>query len=275
MCDPANSRFEKSLGLLTTKFVTLLQQAPEGVLHLKYAAENLEVKQKRRIYDITNVLEGIGLIEKNNKNIIRWKALKNKNDEEHDHEQTKLINLRNEISDMRCHEAVIDEHIKKCQQSLRNIQEDELNLRRCHVPANDLLEMFPDSSVMCLQAPIGTKLHVPSLTDICKHFPGNGRHDNGILCLSNLPQGCDHNIKLHVKSPPEQPVNLLLLNSEAAEVEKEERRARKENPQTRGRKRKWSGDHRLLVVQNPPSRSDFILKLDNDEGISHMFDLVY
>ena len=29
--------------------------------------------QKRRIYDITNVLEGIGLIEKTSKNHIRWK----------------------------------------------------------------------------------------------------------------------------------------------------------------------------------------------------------
>ena len=33
----------------------------------------LEVKQKRRIYDITNVLEGIGLIEKESKNSIKWK----------------------------------------------------------------------------------------------------------------------------------------------------------------------------------------------------------
>lgn len=42
MCtDPANSRFEKSLGLLTTKFVSLLQQAPEGVLHLKYVSSFL------------------------------------------------------------------------------------------------------------------------------------------------------------------------------------------------------------------------------------------
>jgi hypothetical protein len=29
--------------------------------------------QKRRIYDITNVLEGIGLIEKKSKNNIQWK----------------------------------------------------------------------------------------------------------------------------------------------------------------------------------------------------------
>jgi len=37
------------------------------------AVDLLEVKQKRRIYDITNVLEGIGLIEKESKNSIRWK----------------------------------------------------------------------------------------------------------------------------------------------------------------------------------------------------------
>lgn len=33
----------------------------------------LNVKQKRRIYDITNVLEGIGLIEKKSKNSIQWR----------------------------------------------------------------------------------------------------------------------------------------------------------------------------------------------------------
>lgn len=38
------------------------------------AVDLLEVKQKRRIYDITNVLEGIGLIEKESKNSIRWKS---------------------------------------------------------------------------------------------------------------------------------------------------------------------------------------------------------
>ena len=30
--------------------------------------------QKRRIYDITNVLEGVGLIEKKSKNVIAWKG---------------------------------------------------------------------------------------------------------------------------------------------------------------------------------------------------------
>jgi transcription factor E2F3 len=60
--------------LLTKKFVTLIEQADEGTIDLNRAAESLQV-QKRRIYDITNVLEGIGLIEKKSKNNIQWKAL--------------------------------------------------------------------------------------------------------------------------------------------------------------------------------------------------------
>jgi len=42
-------------------------------IDLNVAASNLEV-QKRRIYDITNVLEGIGLIDKSVKNQIKWKG---------------------------------------------------------------------------------------------------------------------------------------------------------------------------------------------------------
>lgn len=84
-----NSRFDSSLGLLTKKFVYLLKRAAshgilengtyiglkaeggEGTLDLNAAAKELQV-QKRRIYDITNVLEGIGLIEKRTKNHIAW-----------------------------------------------------------------------------------------------------------------------------------------------------------------------------------------------------------
>ena len=56
-----------SLSLLTKKFVFLLEKAEEGTINLNRAAESIGV-QKRRIYDITNVLEGIGLIEKKSKN---------------------------------------------------------------------------------------------------------------------------------------------------------------------------------------------------------------
>uniref|UniRef100_A0A6N2LXW6 E2F/DP family winged-helix DNA-binding domain-containing protein n=1 Tax=Salix viminalis TaxID=40686 RepID=A0A6N2LXW6_SALVM len=69
-----NCRYDSSLGLLTKRFVDLFKNADDGILDLNNAAETLEV-QKRRIYDITNVLEGIGLIEKTLKNRIRWKGI--------------------------------------------------------------------------------------------------------------------------------------------------------------------------------------------------------
>lgn len=62
-----SSRYDSSLGLLTQKFMQLLQDSPSNSLDLNLAAEELKV-HKRRIYDITNVLEGIGLIEKPSKN---------------------------------------------------------------------------------------------------------------------------------------------------------------------------------------------------------------
>lgn len=69
---PNNCRYDNSLGLLTKKFVCLLKESPHGILDLNIAATKLEV-QKRRIYDITNVLEGIGLIIKKSKNNVQWR----------------------------------------------------------------------------------------------------------------------------------------------------------------------------------------------------------
>lgn len=68
----SEKRTETSLGTLTKKFCDLLHASPDGVLDLNEAADTLRV-QKRRIYDITNVLEGVGLISKASKNHIRWK----------------------------------------------------------------------------------------------------------------------------------------------------------------------------------------------------------
>lgn len=69
---PLAHRFDNSLGLLTRRFVQLLRDSPDGTLDLNGAAGQLEV-QKRRIYDITNVLEGIGMIEKKGKNNVKWR----------------------------------------------------------------------------------------------------------------------------------------------------------------------------------------------------------
>lgn len=66
------TRYDTSLSLLTKKFINLVESSQDGVVDLNVASEKLEV-QKRRIYDITNVLEGIGILEKKSKNNIQWK----------------------------------------------------------------------------------------------------------------------------------------------------------------------------------------------------------
>lgn len=70
---PAGCRYDSSLGLLTRKFIGLMEEAEGGVLDLNKAVDALAV-QKRRIYDITNVLEGIGLIGKCGKNNVQFTA---------------------------------------------------------------------------------------------------------------------------------------------------------------------------------------------------------
>ena len=73
MIDRSGRRGRKENGLekLTKTFINLLCESPNQTLDLNKAVKQLEV-QKRRIYDITNVLEGIGLIIKLRKNNIRW-----------------------------------------------------------------------------------------------------------------------------------------------------------------------------------------------------------
>jgi len=64
---------DNALGSLSAKFLTFIQSQPaNAAIDLSEVAAALDV-QKRRIYDITNVLEGCGLIEKRGKNAIAWK----------------------------------------------------------------------------------------------------------------------------------------------------------------------------------------------------------
>lgn len=63
---------QNTLMQLTERFRLLLQNSPDGLLDLNRAADELKVA-KRRIYDITNVMEGIGLIEKKGKNAVLWR----------------------------------------------------------------------------------------------------------------------------------------------------------------------------------------------------------
>ncbi len=56
---------------MTKLFLQQLQDAPGGLIDLNDVAASLQVA-KRRVYDITNVLEGVGVIRKEGKNNVKW-----------------------------------------------------------------------------------------------------------------------------------------------------------------------------------------------------------
>ncbi|KAF6175995.1 hypothetical protein GIB67_032618 [Kingdonia uniflora] len=157
-------RYFNSLGLLTKKFIDLIRHAEDGVLDLNKAADTLEV-QKRRIYDITNVLEGIGLIEKKLKNIIHWKGIDASRPGEVEEEASIL---QEEIENLSVEEQGLDDRIREMQGKLRDLTEDETNQKWLFVTEEDIkgLPCFQSETLIAIKAPHGTTLEVPDPDEV-------------------------------------------------------------------------------------------------------------
>ncbi|MCO5594926.1 hypothetical protein L7F22_048961 [Adiantum nelumboides] len=155
----SSCRYDNSLGLLTKKFINLIKEAEDGVLDLNKAADMLGV-QKRRIYDITNVLEGVGLIEKKLKNRIQWKGLDGAGSSD-------VINevgyLKAEIESLLLQERSLDNCIRETREQLRLLSEDENNKQWLYVTEEDIksLQCFQNQTLIAIKAPHGTTLEVP------------------------------------------------------------------------------------------------------------------
>ncbi|XP_030298860.1 transcription factor E2F2 isoform X2 [Sparus aurata] len=154
------TRYDTSLGLLTKKFVGLIAESPDGVLDLNWATEVLEV-QKRRIYDITNVLEGVQLIRKKSKNNIQW--LVGDVFEGGAGGGEKACTLRKELGDLEKVERSLDELIHSSTAQLKQLTEYEDNQRLGYVTYQDIRSVgsLRDQTVIAVKAPADTQLEVP------------------------------------------------------------------------------------------------------------------
>ncbi|CAI5532512.1 unnamed protein product [Closterium sp. Naga37s-1] len=150
-------RYDNSLGLLTKKFIDLIKGSDDGTLDLNTAASTLQV-QKRRIYDITNVLEGIGLIEKKGKNNIQWKGLECDSTIKEDSQI-----LQAELNRLREEELSLDNGIKDMRERLRLLNEDDKRKQWMFVTEEDIknLPCFQNETLIAIRAPHGTMLEVP------------------------------------------------------------------------------------------------------------------
>ncbi|TRY98606.1 hypothetical protein DNTS_005286 [Danionella cerebrum] len=144
------SRYDTSLNLTTKRFLDLLAQSPDGVVDLNWASQVLDV-QKRRIYDITNVLEGIHLISKKSKNNIQWlsrlrrfwhllemfwcsstarfssRVCVHSGNRIDGESVARLQELQKEVSELTEAEEKLDELLNKCSLQLRLLTEDTRN----------------------------------------------------------------------------------------------------------------------------------------------------
>ncbi|XP_052765473.1 transcription factor E2F3-like [Mya arenaria] len=163
------TRYDTSLGLLTKKFVGLIKSAPDGVLDLNRASEYLSV-QKRRIYDITNVLEGINLIQKKSKNNIQWKGCTNSiaaNPRLNEQQSLATEDLHTDLADLDAQEKLLDEKIAACTRLLKETTENISNSRCAYVTYQDIrsIKSLDEQTVIAIKAPPETRLEVPDPGD--------------------------------------------------------------------------------------------------------------
>ncbi|KAF1655394.1 Transcription factor E2F6, partial [Aptenodytes patagonicus] len=162
-------RFDASLVYLTRKFMDLVKTAPDGVLDLNEVATTLGVR-KRRVYDITNVLDGIHLIQKRSKNLIQWVG---SNLDQVVGKAPEQQNLKDELSDLSAMEEALDELIKDCAHQLFELTDDKENAKypfnSSYVTYQDIrsIQAFQEQIVIAIKAPEETKLEIPIPKEDC------------------------------------------------------------------------------------------------------------
>jgi hypothetical protein len=190
---------DSSLSHLTEKFINLLDEYnashANGELDLNIAVNELGV-QKRRLYDITNVLEGVGLIKKDRNQVV-WSnrceiTAKGSplvsNCMNVSSEAAAVASLRSEIEEMKAHSNFIDDCIEKLSNSVREFTKCKKETKVTKFTASNglaevndeikdkdsashlfvtkyeiaALQAYHNDTVIAIRAPPGTNLEVPN-----------------------------------------------------------------------------------------------------------------
>uniref|UniRef100_A0A8C5N0D6 E2F transcription factor 3 n=1 Tax=Leptobrachium leishanense TaxID=445787 RepID=A0A8C5N0D6_9ANUR len=271
------TRYDTSLGLLTKKFIQLLGQSSDGVVDLNRAAEVLKV-QKRRIYDITNVLEGIHLIKKKSKNNIQWMGCSLPDDGGN---IVRHQGLSKELSDLAQEENKLDELIQNCTLDLKHLTEDTENQRLAYVTYQDIRKIggLKEQTVIVVRAPPETRLEVPDpdeslqihltssqgaievylcpdVTESQSPVKQSNPDHNGNVTKTNSkdalsPNMGNLNCSITSISPLTSPTNLLQQTEDQIPL---------------------SLDNPFVNLLPPLIHEDYLLSLGEEEGISDLFD---
>jgi hypothetical protein len=155
-----HGRFDNSLSLLTKKFVDLFQTVADpvdGCLDLNEAAKSLGVA-KRRIYDITNVLEGIDMLQKT-KNSVRWRGGPGAHVVMSDDHKKQVLELREDMRKFQTEEEQLDALLEQMSRQVQTL----LMEQTAFVTHSDILSVpdLRESTLIAIRAPPGTPIEVP------------------------------------------------------------------------------------------------------------------
>lgn len=196
-------RKENSLGELTRNFIDFIIKNGEDKIDLNYVSEQLNVK-KRRIYDITNVLEGIGYIKKLQKNQIQFlkrDLLKPKikvneliptspntinNGKTNPHINLEQSN-KSELERLREENIFLERYISQVKREINQMTNYPENKNYSYITFEDLKQISnkDKASIVAIQAPPGTTVDIPSKEIIEKMFDdvksGNDENKDELL----------------------------------------------------------------------------------------------
>ena len=154
-------RQENSLGELTTNFIDYVKTKGLELININEIVKKLKVK-KRRIYDITNVLEGIGYIKKLGKNQIKWikadflkeNIILNNNNED--------SNKINKFLELKKENEKLDLFLKEINLEFEKINEKPETKNYAYVTYDDLKNLADNNNnkMIAIKAPIDTSIEI-------------------------------------------------------------------------------------------------------------------
>jgi len=150
----------------------LIQGSKDNCIDLNEAVQKLKV-QKRRIYDITNVLEGIGLIQKSGKNGIKWKGTLNiPEDTSYDWE---LIHAKKELRTAEEMRKEYNQTVEKYQDTFNKLASDPSYAELAFVSYDDLSRLSSSEEnkgkkLVVIKAPPNTIMSVPNPEEVDSYF---------------------------------------------------------------------------------------------------------
>jgi transcription factor E2F3 len=147
-------RQENSLSKLTKKVLDYVKDKKKVNINLNELVKDLGVK-KRRIYDITNVLQGIGYVEKQGKNEIIWNKKQIYCDKKEIKNKSKIITMNQKIKEL-------NQKLEKEIEELNNLSSKNDFEKNNYVKFIDLVNLAKNENqdLLIIKSTTGSKINI-------------------------------------------------------------------------------------------------------------------